>query len=115
MGFIEGLKRAGSLAPLLAAVHPHDASAAAGSCTIAIVRDGVLKPNAQLTTLSTKNAGGQAARATITASASGVVPGLACSLGLPLNCMEVSITPPTSFSAAPSGGGTSVVMVNTFS
>lgn len=86
-----------------------------GSCTIVVSASGVLKPNPDLTTLSTKNAGGSPGRATIEANAGGTLPSLVCSLGLPLNCMRVSITTPTGFSSAPAGGGNNVTLNGSFS
>lgn len=106
----------GVLAALLLAALPQGASAAtAGSCTINILSNGVLKPNTALTTLSTRNPGGTPARASITATAGGVLPGTLCLIGLPLNCMQVSITPPSGFGSAPTNGGLDVVMASTFS
>ncbi|KQT64173.1 hypothetical protein ASG54_01325 [Aureimonas sp. Leaf460] len=100
---------------LLAAAHPQGALAATtGSCTINVTAGGVLKPNATLTTLSTKNPGGSAGRASITAAAGGMLPSALCLIGLPLNCMQVSISTPSSFSSAPAGN-TNVTLVGTFS
>lgn len=110
-----GTLRMASVLALLAAAHPQSAAAAtSGSCTINVTAGGVLKPNATLTTLSTKNPGGSAGRASITATAGGVLPGTLCLIGLPLNCMQVSITSPSSFSSAPAGN-TNVALAGTFS
>lgn len=107
-------RRASFLACLAAAAFPTDAGAAAGSCTINVMTNGVLKPNTALTTLSTKNPGGSAGRVSITAAAGGVLPGTLCLLGLPLNCMQVSVTTPTGFGVAPPNN-TNVTMLASFS
>ncbi|SJZ95101.1 hypothetical protein [Consotaella salsifontis] len=91
------------LVTLLASIPPPQAKAAAGSCTIVVNSSGVLTPDANLTSLSTNNPGGRPASATITAMASGTLPGLVCSVGLPLNCFSVSVTAPSGFNSAPSG------------
>ena len=91
------------------------ASATSGTCTILVASPGILAPNPSLTSLSTQNPGGAPARVSVTAQAGGVLPFLVCSLGLPLNCMKVTVTNPSSFTSAPSSGGANVTLASMFS
>lgn len=52
---------------------------------------------------------------TIKATAGGTLPGTLCSLGLPLNCFKVSITPPTTFLSGPASANTNVAFASRFS
>lgn len=112
---IDRIRCLAGLLTLVTAIPVHNASAASsGTCSINVVSGGVLKPNPILTTLSTKNAGGTAGRVLITANAGGTLPSALCLVGLPLNCMKVSVTSPSSFNAAPPTGNNNVSMVSSF-
>jgi len=79
-----------------------------GTCTIVIGPSGTMVPNPAITALSSKLAGGSAARATVTMNS------LVCIvLGL-IDCYSVSAPPPASFAASPGGGGTGVAFTSTY-
>ncbi|WP_195178319.1 hypothetical protein [Mesorhizobium sp. INR15] len=73
-----------------------------GTCTIVVGPSGTMKANTAINILGSKQAGGQSASATITASS------LLCSLLNLLDCYSVSAPAPAAFTSAPSGGGTNV-------
>lgn len=79
-----------------------------GTCTIMVGASGTMKANPAINTLSSKQAGGSSASATVVASS------LLCSLLDLLDCYSVSAPPPAVFSSAPSGGGTNVTFTSVF-
>ncbi|WP_171026352.1 hypothetical protein [Mesorhizobium comanense] len=79
-----------------------------GTCTIMVGSSGTMMPNPTINTLSSKQAGGSSASATVVASS------LLCSLLNLLDCYSVSAPAPAAFSSAPSGGGTNVTFVSVF-
>lgn len=88
---------------VLAAVAPAFALAApGGTCTIVLGASGTLKPDALLSSLGTKNAGGVSARATVTASNS------SCVVTIPSTCFQLTVVPPSSFMSAPANGNVNV-------
>jgi len=79
-----------------------------GTCRIVINSAGTLKINPALNVLSSKQAGGLPAGATITASS------LLCSLLAILDCYSVSAIAPASFLSAPAAGQTNLTFTSTF-
>ncbi|SDO89332.1 hypothetical protein SAMN05192530_11839 [Aureimonas jatrophae] len=79
-----------------------------GTCTIVVVSPGTLTASTDLRSLSSTNAGGQAARVSVTTLLNGGVPQATCSLAVQVNCFRVTFVPPTSFAFAPAGADASV-------
>ncbi|MCA0031463.1 MULTISPECIES: hypothetical protein [unclassified Mesorhizobium] len=79
-----------------------------GTCTIMVGGSGTMTANPAIGILSSKQAGGSSASATIVASS------LLCSLFNLLDCYSVSAPAPAAFSSAPSGGGTNVTFASVF-
>ncbi|MBN9218165.1 MAG: hypothetical protein J0I79_09450 [Mesorhizobium sp.] len=83
-------------------------AAIVGTCTIMVGSSGTMMANPTINTLSSKQAGGSSANATVVASS------LLCSLLNLLDCYSVSAPAPAAFSSAPSGGGTNVTFTSVF-
>ncbi|TSE13095.1 hypothetical protein C1D09_006035 [Mesorhizobium intechi] len=79
-----------------------------GTCTIVVGASGTMTANPAIGMLSSKQAGGSSASATIVASS------LLCTLLNLLDCYSVSAPAPAAFSSAPSGGGTNVTFASVF-
>ncbi|BCG85920.1 hypothetical protein MesoLj113c_20300 [Mesorhizobium sp. 113-3-9] len=79
-----------------------------GTCTIMVGASGTMAANPAISILSSKQAGGSSASATVVASS------LVCSLLNLLDCYSVSAPAPAAFSSAPSGGGTNVTFASVF-
>ncbi|WP_062018561.1 hypothetical protein, partial [Aureimonas sp. AU4] len=69
---------------------------------------GTLTASTDLRSLSSTNAGGQAARVSVTTLLNGGVPQSTCSLLVQVNCFRVTYVPPTNFAFAPAGADASV-------
>lgn len=95
-------------AAILAATSSQSLAVVAGTCTINVSTQGTMVVSPGLTFLSSKLPGGSFALATVTSN------GLACGLLDPLTCFSVSTQAPASFTQAPSGGGTNVTFVSSF-
>lgn len=73
-----------------------------GTCTITVLSNGRMTPNAAIDSLSSSHAGGAAAQARVTANS------LVCMvLGL-LDCYRISAPPPAAFLTYPGGGDAGV-------
>ncbi|MBZ9711401.1 hypothetical protein LB543_32410 [Mesorhizobium sp. ESP7-2] len=79
-----------------------------GTCTVMVGASGTMTANPAIGILSSKQAGGSSASATVVASSA------LCSLFSLLDCYSVSAPAPGAFSSAPSGGGTNVTFVSVF-
>ncbi|UCI22967.1 hypothetical protein FJ970_31880 (plasmid) [Mesorhizobium sp. B2-1-8] len=79
-----------------------------GTCTVMVGASGTMTANPAIGILSSKQAGGSSASATVVASST------LCSLFNLLDCYSVSAPAPLAFSSAPSGGGTNVTFVSVF-
>ncbi|TJV01694.1 MAG: hypothetical protein E5Y12_20870 [Mesorhizobium sp.] len=79
-----------------------------GTCTIMVGASGTMTANPAIGILSSKQAGGSSASATVVANS------LLCSILNLLDCYSVSAPAPAAFSSAPSGGGTNVTFASVF-
>ncbi|WP_188394059.1 hypothetical protein [Mesorhizobium sp. SARCC-RB16n] len=79
-----------------------------GTCTIMVGASGTMTANPAIGILSSKQAGGSSANATVVASSA------LCSLLNLLDCYSVSAPAPAAFTSSPSGGGTNVTFATTY-